>query len=111
MCGVLLLKRLFWLLAAAAGAAEDKPPRKSKSDWTLDERPRRSLEKDDAFEAAFVAGGGTSGPPPRESPRRSLESRLAAAGAGAVTGASLRNEPLTSLDMVERHGQGSVGES
>ena len=103
------MKRLFWLLAAAAGAAEDKPPRKSKSDWTLDERPRRSLEKDDAFEAAFVVGGGTSGPPPRESPRRSLESRLAAAG--AVTGASLRNEPLTSLDMVERPGQGTVGES
>ena len=85
------MKTLFWLLTAA-GAAEDKPPRKSKSDWVLDERPRRSLEKD---EAAFVGGcGWASGAPPRERPRRSLERRLAAAGAGAATatGASLRNK-------------------
>jgi len=94
VCGVLLLKTLFWLLTAEAGATDDTPPRKSKSDWTLDERPRRSLENDDddAFEAAATgfAAAWASGAPPRESPSRSLESRLAAEGAGAVTGASLR---------------------
>jgi hypothetical protein len=79
VCGVLLLKMLFWLLAVPA-EVEVRPPRKSRSDWVLDERPRRSLEKFEVFGAALVGASLT-----RERPRRSLERRLAAAGAGTAS--------------------------